>query len=241
MADCILEVCVDSAFSLEEAIAGGADRIELCSSLGLGGLSPLPGMMALAASSPIPVYALIRPRSGDFVFSQTEVAMMKADIDLARQHGLAGVVIGASCGDGTLDRQVLAALVEHAKGLGLTLHRAFDLVPDFNDAIDMAAELGFERILTSGGARSAMDGIDTLAAIVAHADSRLSIMPGSGVNTDNAGALIERLGVHEVHSSASAAQKAPSGKVVELGFESAAPRATSRAVVAAIKSAISAA
>lgn len=241
MAERLLEVCVDSAFSLEEAILGGADRIELCSSLELGGLSPLPGMMALAATCPIPVYALIRPRNGDFVFSQTEVAMMKADIDMARQHGLAGVVIGASSADGTLDRQVLQALAEHASGLGLTLHRAFDLVPDFNDAIDMAAQLGFERILTSGGARSAMDAIDTLAAIVSHAGSRLSIMPGSGVNAHNAGTLIERLGVRELHSSASAAQKAPSGKAVELGFESAAPRATSRSVVVAIKSAISAA
>ncbi|MET3925709.1 copper homeostasis protein CutC [Devosia sp. 2618] len=238
MGTCLLEVCVDDAAGLEAAIAGGADRIELCSALSVGGLTPLPGLMALAANAPVPVYAMIRPRSGDFVFSSAEMDMMRADIDLVRHYGLGGVVLGISREDGRLDAEALQNLIGHAQGLGLTLHRAFDLVPDFNAAIDTAVQLGFERILTSGGARSGVEGLTALEGIVAHAGDRISIMPGAGVNATNAGEILARLGVHEIHSSGGVTLQAVSGKVVELGFDNPTRRVTSREMVAAIKAAI---
>ncbi len=148
----LLEVCVGDPESLIAAIEGGADRIELCSALELGGLTPTPGLMALAARAPVPVYAMVRPRGGDFVFSSSEREAMRADIAGVRAAGLAGVVLGASP-DGTLDGETLADLVQASAGLGTTLHRAFDLVPDIGDAVETAVALGFERILTSGRPR----------------------------------------------------------------------------------------
>jgi copper homeostasis protein len=147
----LLEICVADAASLEAAIEGGADRIELCSALELGGLTPSPGLMRLAAQAPIPVYAMIRPRAGDFVFSAREGEIMLADIEAVGGAGLAGVVLGASLPDGRLDEALLSRLHGHARGLGTTLHRAFDLVPDRPAALEAAIALGFERILTSGG------------------------------------------------------------------------------------------
>ena len=169
-----LEICIDSPAGLAAAISGGADRIELCSALALGGLTPSPGLMALAAKAPIPVHALIRPRAGDFTFTEAEIAAMEADIDAARAAGLKGVVLGASHPDGTLDSETLSRLIARAKNLELTLHRAFDLVPDFPRAVDAAIAMGFSRILTSGGAPRAIDGLETLKTIVAHAAGRIA-------------------------------------------------------------------
>ena len=123
----LLEVCVADALSLAEAIAGGADRIELCSSLELGGLTPTPGLIGQAAEAPIPIYAMVRPRSGDFVFDTGDLDCMYREIDAVRAAGLAGVVLGASRPDGTLDTAMLEKLSRHASGLGTTLHRAIDL------------------------------------------------------------------------------------------------------------------
>ena len=127
-----IEVCVDSAASLSAAVAGGADRVELCAALALGGLTPSAGFMAQAAGYGVPVLAMIRPRAGDFVFSTDEVAQMLTDIAAARAAGLAGVVLGASLPDGRLDRDMLAQLMRAAKGMDCTLHRAFDLTPDLS-------------------------------------------------------------------------------------------------------------
>lgn len=234
----LLEVCVDDAAGLETAIAGGADRIELCSALAVGGLTALPGLMALAARAPIPVYAMVRPRAGDFVFSPSEMEMMRADIDLIRQYGLSGVVLGANGPDGHLEVEALKALVDHASGLGLTLHRAFDLVPDFAPAVDIAIGLGFERILTSGGERSALEGLDALETIAGLAAGRISIMPGAGVNAQNAGEIIARTGAHEIHASGSGAAHEVTGKVRALGFDAPSRRGTSIEAVRAIKRAI---
>lgn len=241
MAGRVLEICVDDAAGLQAAIDGGADRIELCSALALGGLTPTPGLMALASKSPVPVYAMIRPRSGDFVFSATEIEMILAEIDHVRACGLAGIVIGISQPDGRLDGAAMQQLVDHAHGLGVTLHRAFDLVPDFAEAIDTAVALGCERILTSGGARTVLEGIEALDEIVRLAAGRISIMPGSGVTAYNAAAFIVRLGVTEIHSSGSAPREPASGKIVGLGFDAATRKATDAATVATLKDAVSAA
>lgn len=232
-----LEICVDDAAGLAAAISGGADRIELCSALAVGGLTPTPGLMALAATAPIPVYAMIRPRPGDFVFSDDDVATMETDIDAVRAAGLPGVVLGAIHPDGTLDTATLKRLIARASGLGLTLHRAFDLAPDFPAAIDTAIALGFTRILTSGGAPRAIDSLDTLRAIIAHAAGRIAIMPGSGVTADNAKTFLA-LGVTDLHASASRVIAAPAGRATDLGYVAPGMKRTDAAMVAALKRAM---
>ncbi|OAP41435.1 copper homeostasis protein CutC [Sinorhizobium glycinis] len=236
MSAILLEVCVDDAEGLAAAIEGGADRIELCSALAVGGLTPSAGLMALAACAPVPAYAMIRPRPGDFVFHTAELDIMRRDIEAARAAGLAGVVLGASLPDGRLDAPALGELTGHAAGLGLTLHRAFDLVPDFAEAIEIAVDLGFERILTSGGARNAPAAVDTLARLVELAAGRLSIMPGSGVTIDTIGQLLPRLAVTEVHSSCSVRDAAKDRRMVEMGFAPPERRRTDAATVRAMRS-----
>lgn len=235
-----LEVCVDDPDGLAAAIEGGADRIELCAALSVGGLTPTAGLMALAGPPRVPVYVMIRPRPGDFVFGAADLDMMRRDIDAVRDAGLAGVVLGASLADGQLDAPMLRKLTGHAAGLGLTLHRAFDLVPDFTDAIELAVEIGFERILTSGGARSAPQAIEKLAELVELAGGRLSIMPGSGVTLDSVDALLARLSVSEVHSSCSIREPAHDPRLVAMGFVTDDRRRTDAATVRAMKARLSA-
>lgn len=215
----LLEVCVDSPEGLAAAIAGGANRVELCAALDLGGLTPPPGMMALAARAPIPVYAIIRPRAGNFIFDADNEAAMLADIDAARVMGLAGVVIGASRPDMTLDLPMLERLMARADGLGVTLHRAFDLVPDPFEAIEQAVELGVERILTSGLQVSASESIDLIAQLVEHAGDRVSIMPGGGINLGTVEQVVRGTGVHEVHSSCRRPVEATDQKAIAFGFQ----------------------
>jgi copper homeostasis protein len=232
-----LEVCVDDALGLAEAVAGGADRVELCAALGIGGLTPSAGLMEMAAREAIPCYPMIRPRSGDFVFSLAEVAVMKADIRAARALGLPGVVLGASLPDGRLDPAVLSDLIAEAQGLDLTLHRAIDLCPDADEAVETAIALGFRRILSSGGARTAVEGIDRLAAMMATARGRLIIMPGSGVSLATLPALA-RLRLTEVHASCATALPA-AGAPLAFGFQSTQDKRTDRTKVVALKAALS--
>lgn len=231
-----VEICVDCGSALEAAVTGGCDRVELCSALALGGLTPSAGLIAEAARIGVPVMAMIRPRAGDFVWSEAEVRQMETDIGLVRAAGLAGVVLGASLPDGSLDVQLLGRLAVAASGLDFTLHRAFDLVPDFDIALEQAVELGFRRILTSGGRASALEGADRIGALVKRAAGRISIMPGAGVTAGNVSRLLA-LGVTEVHGSCSA-EVPQSGRFVELGFGSAIVRRTEVALVKALKSAV---
>lgn len=235
----LLEVCIDDLAGLEAAVEGGADRVELCSALALGGLTPSLGLMELAATFDMPCNAMIRPRAGDFVYSDEEIDIMLADIDAARNAGLAGVALGASLADGRLDRMVLQTLVRAAEGLDLTLHRAFDLVPNIAEAVEIAVKLGFSRILTSGGARTAIEGIDGLRQAIAVSKGRISIMPGSGVSAANAREL-RALGVTELHASCSSPADAASGKMLAFGFRSAEVRRTDPAKVQALRQAMSA-
>lgn len=231
-----LEVCVDTSAGLAAAVEGGADRIELCSALALGGLTPSTGFMAEAAGCGVPVMAMIRPRAGDFVWSEAEMAVMEADIAAARAAGLAGVVLGASLPDGRLDRTALARLVQAARGMDLTLHRCFDLVADMDRAIDAAVALGFRRILTSGGARTAVEGAARIGVLVVQAAGRIAIMPGSGVTAETAPVLLAQ-GVRELHGSCSESV-AVSGKGPEMGFGPRLERRTSAARVRALRQAM---
>jgi copper homeostasis protein len=177
---------------------------------------------------------MIRPRAGDFVYSAAEIDVMRRDIDAARAAGLPGVVFGASHPSGALDEAVLSLLAEHAQGLGRTLHRAFDLVPDFDQGLETAIGLGFERILTSGGARSAPAGVARIAALVAGAGDRISIMAGAGVTAETVGALVRIAGLREVHGSCSRAAAAPAlgDPAAALGFVEPGERQTDPALVA---------
>ena len=239
MADILLEVCVDSAAGLQAAVDGGADRIELCSALELGGLTPSFGLMKLAARMPLPIYAMIRPRPGDFVFDANDLAIMRDDIAMAREAGLAGVVLGVSRDNGQLDADMLSILVDHSYGLGLTLHRAFDCTcPDFSDALETAIDLGFERILTSGGATSAIGGLPVLERVFDQARGRISIMPGAGINAGNVGLLSARLPLKEVHGSCSKPVRMTLGMAKDLGFVREGQRETSAELVLALREAL---
>ncbi|EYD74210.1 copper homeostasis protein [Rubellimicrobium mesophilum DSM 19309] len=231
----LLEVCVSDPESLEAAIVGGAERIELCSALELGGLTPSPGLMRLAAEAPVPVHVLVRPRGGDFVYAPPDVDAMLADIDEVRRCGLAGVVLGASRRDGRLDEDLLARLSEAAGSLRRTLHRAIDLVPDFVRATEAAIDLGFERVLSSGGQRTAPDGVEGLRTIHRAARGRLSVMAGSGLTPGNVRALLDAVPVDEVHSSCASLHPGAEAGAIRLGFAEASRRRTDAAVVAAFR------
>jgi copper homeostasis protein len=240
----ILEVCVDTPAGLAAAIEGGADRIELCSALALQGLTPAPSLMAIAAAAAIPIYPMIRPRHGDFVYDARDLDAIVRDIDATRDAGLAGVVIGANAPSGELDVDALAMLVAHAEGLGVTLHRAFDLTPDPFAALETAIDLGFERILTSGCALNVVAGTETIAALVKQADGRIAILAGGGVKPSNVAELVTRTGVREVHGSCSGPMvegqaHGHEGLARELGFVPDGLRDTDRATVAAVVAALS--
>jgi copper homeostasis protein len=234
----LLEVCVDDVAGLEAAVQGGADRIELCSSLEVGGLTASAGLMAEAGKLAVPVVALIRPRGGGFVYSEAEVRVMLRDIDLAAELGLAGVAIGALTSERTLDLAMLRRLAWHAEGLQLTLHRAFDLVRDPAAALEEAIALGFHRVLTSGGALKAPAGAAQLASLVERSRGRIRILAGSGITAGNVQELLSSTGVHEVHASCRVADVESSPELVAFGFAGPSGRATSATAVRELKRAL---
>lgn len=196
-----LEVCVDTIEGVLAAKAGGAARVELCAALSEGGLTPSGGLMRAASHAGIPCYAMIRPRSGLFHFSADEERIMQSDIALARDCGMAGIVLGAQNPDATLDIDMLRRLRQVAPSMGATLHRVIDVVPDPLSALDKAIALGFDRVLTSGAQPEAPLGQDLIREMVLRARGRLSIMPGCGVEPENVRSLVEFTGVCEVHAA----------------------------------------
>lgn len=199
----LLEVAANSVASALAAQTGGAARIELCASLDEGGVTPSHGTIVHArAGITIPLYVLIRPRAGDFVYTDAELAAMLDDIAHCRSLGCDGVVIGALTPDGEVDRDACARFVDAAHGMGLTFHRAFDVAEDKAAALETVIELGFERVLTSGGMPSAIAGAPLLARLVAQAGPRITIMPGSGIEPTNIAALRDVTGARELHASA---------------------------------------
>lgn len=197
-----LEVCIDNLESLHYAQQGGATRIELCSSLALGGLTPSTGFMQLAArQAHIPVYAMIRPRQGDFLFSGGDIEIMLADIHAAHQAGLQGIVIGALTEQSLIDSTTVTSLIKQAKGLGVTFHRAIDQCVDPFAALDTIMTCGCERVLTSGLQATAPEGTAMIKKMVNYCGDRLSIMAGAGVTPDNVQTLVAETGIKEVHLS----------------------------------------
>lgn len=196
-----LEICVDTVKGAIDAARLGADRIELCDALGIGGTTPSGGMMKAAAKLGVPIYAMIRPRGGDFIFNFEDMDVMLHDIDRARQYGISGIVIGITYENGALDHQKLKKLIDHADGLGVTLHRAFDVTPDTSEALEAAIELGIERILTSGQRETAIEGALKIKSVIDQADGRISIMPCSNINPTTAESLFKIFKTSEIHSS----------------------------------------
>lgn len=236
----ILEVCVDDAEGLDAAIKGGADRIELCSALAIGGLTPSIGQMQLAAKAPIPIMVMIRPRAGSFVWSEDELQIMEAEIAATRELGLAGVVIGANLPDGRLDKIALQRLVKAADGLEIALHHSIDLTPDTAEAVQMAAELGINRILSSGGALKAVSGLERLAEMQSAAQDKITIMPGSGVNIETVTAITNALpDLSEIHASCSAEIEADE-TLLNFGFAVPGATRTTSAKVAELRAALDA-
>ncbi|ELR65282.1 Cytoplasmic copper homeostasis protein CutC [Photobacterium marinum] len=197
-----LEVCIDNIESLHYAQQGGATRIELCSSLALGGLTPSFGFMKQAArTADIPVYAMIRPRQGDFLFNDDDVEIMLADIHAARSASLQGVVVGVLNAQGEVDTDILRSLMKEAQGLGVTFHRAIDQCIDPFTALENIMSAECERVLTSGLQANALSGADTIAEMVQFCGDRLNIMAGAGVTANNVAEIISKTGVKEVHLS----------------------------------------
>ena len=204
----LLEICVETPAAVAAARTGGADRLELCAALALGGLTPSLGLVALAVASGLPVMAMIRPVAGEFAYDAATLAVMADDIARVAALGVAGVVFGATSDD-ALDRQALALLMTTARqagerrgrSLATTLHRAIDLCADPLRAVDTAIALGFDNILSSGGANTALDGAPILAAMNACAAGRCTLIAGAGVNADNVAALLAATGVDAVHAS----------------------------------------
>lgn len=200
----ILEICCADIESVDAAVRGGADRIELCCALSEGGVTPSAGLIAEAVSRNVPINVLIRPRSGDFAYSSDEINVMLRDISLAAAFGANGVVIGALLPNGSIDVKACRRMTEAAKekGLSVTFHRAFDMCSNAMEALEDVVSTGADRILTSGLASTALNGADLLAKLNNAAAGRITIMAGCGVTPDNISEIIQRTGVTEVHASA---------------------------------------
>ena len=196
----LVEACVDSVASAIAAERGGARRVELCDALFDGGTTPSAGMIAACKEAvSIPVFAMIRPRGGGFVYSDVERDVMRRDIGIARELGADGVVIGGLLPNGDVDMPLVRMVVEAARGLPVTFHRAFDLTPDLEASLESLAGAGVQRILTAGGGSTAADGAETLATLVRRAGSRIVVLAGGGVREENVRALVQISGVREVH------------------------------------------
>ncbi|MDB5137227.1 MAG: copper homeostasis protein CutC [Mucilaginibacter sp.] len=200
-----LEVCANSLASALAAQEGGAIRVELCENLNEGGTTPSHGQIAMARKLlKIKLYVLIRPREGDFLYTDLEFEIMKADINYCIETGCDGIVTGILNIDGSVDKKRCSELVQMAKtkGLGVTFHRAFDMCADMNKALEDIIELGCERILTSGGKSTAIEGVHVITHLMEKAAGRITIMPGSGVNETTVANLIHFTKATEIHSSA---------------------------------------
>ena len=197
------EVCVDSATGARAAQDGGAHRVELCGALSVGGITPSAGAIkATRAAVGLALHVLIRPRAGDFCFDAADVETMRRDIELAGAWGAEGVVIGALTTHGAIDLDVCRQLMAAAGPMTVTFHRAFDVTAEPIAALEDLAGLGVDRVLTSGQAANAWEGRALLHDLVQAAAQRLVIMPGAGVDENNAGDLVRVTGARELHFSA---------------------------------------
>lgn len=198
----LLEICADSVESAVAAERGGARRIELCSDLVEGGITPSVGLLCTVRQRiRIDIYMMIRPRGGDFCYTEEEYEGMARDIEVGKQHGADGFVFGILHDDARIDEERTRRLVELARPKHVTFHRAFDMTRDLDHALETVIRTGAVRVLTSGGAQKAEAGISTLARLVSSAQSRIAIMACGGISESNVHHVISATGVNEVHAS----------------------------------------
>ncbi len=201
----LIEAAVESQHAALAAVEGGAHRLELCTDLAHGGTTP--DLDLLQVQLPVPVFVLVRPRTGDFVYTDAEHHTMLEQISRARSAGAHGIVTGDLRLDRTRD------LIAAARPLPVTFHRAFDVFPDRSEALEQLISLGVERVLTSGGAPTAPEGAEEIRRLVVQSKGRIEILPGGGINPNNVARLVQLTGVREVHFSVKDATKVR--KVVE--------------------------
>jgi copper homeostasis protein len=198
----LLEICVESLDHAVAAESGGADRIELCRDLWCGGTTPSVELMrAVRQQVRIPIHGLIRPRSGDFCYSTHEFETIKRGIDVAKDVGLDGIVLGLLDSFEQIDRERTRELVHAAHPLPVTFHRAFDQCPDLTMALEAVIATGAKRILTSGGKPSVMEALASLASLLGVAKDRIVLMPGGGVRASNVERILRGTGAREIHTS----------------------------------------
>ena len=198
----LFEACVESTELAIAAEKGGADRIELCVDLDIGGMTPPHPMIAETRRLlTIPIHVLIRPRGGDFCYSNEEFELMKSGILFAKKAGVNGIVVGILNQDKTVDVERTRILTEFARPMSFTFHRAFDETPDPLRALQDIIGMGIERLLTSGQKPTAEEGVSLIKELVQRSADRLKVMPGGGVNGSNGRRIIESTGVREIHAS----------------------------------------
>ncbi len=210
MAEITCELCVEGVDGALAAAAGGAHRIELCAGLVEGGTTPSAGVLALALErAGVDTMVLVRPRGGDFLYSEPELEVMLRDVSAVRQMGAMGVATGVLTREGEVDREATARLREAAGPLSFTFHRAFDMTADPHEALEALVELGVDRVLTSGQAAGVPDGLPLIRALVQAAGDRIVVMPGAGVREENARSILEGTGAREIHFAAMAWAESP--------------------------------
>lgn len=199
-----VEVCIDSLPGAQAAGDAGAHGVELCSALSEGGLTPSTGVVELVCGAvQIETVVMIRPRSGDFLYSPDEYEVMCRDVEAARKAGASGVALGILCDNGTVDTDRTGSLVELARPMNVTFHRAFDMVSDPQESLECLASIGVDRVLTSGLAPSSMEALDLLRSLVSQAADRIVVVAAGGVNEGNVRDLVDSTGIQAVHFSAS--------------------------------------
>ncbi|MGI9429627.1 MAG: copper homeostasis protein CutC [Bythopirellula sp.] len=229
----LLEICIDSIESASAAKAGGADRLEVCSSLSAGGTTPSFGLVKRCITDiELPVMMMIRPHDGGFVYHDEDIATMLTDIEVARSLGVQGVVFGALTADRQIHRQHCRRLLDAAGSLETTFHRAFDVVANPSESLDVIMELGFDRLLTSGQSAVAEAGAALIRQLCDRAQKRIVLMAGAGVSPQNARQIADVTGVRELHASAAVPQQGQSQGSVAFGSDG---RVTSVELVRAIK------
>jgi copper homeostasis protein len=206
----LIEVCVDSVASAAAAERGGAHRIELCSDLLEGGITPSVGLLqAVRAGISLPLHVIIRPRGGDFCYSGEEFVVMWRDLEIAKRAGAEGVVLGMLLPSGRVDIARTRQLTQLAAPMSVTFHRAFDMSADLQNSLEEVCQTGANRLLTSGGEQDCLQGTEAIAKLVQSARGRIHIMAGGGVNAGNVAHILKRTGVTEIHVGLATAMPSP--------------------------------
>jgi copper homeostasis protein len=221
MSQVLVEICIESVD--DARFAAGADRLELCQALAVGGLTPSVGVQEeVRRVARVPVMTMVRPRPGGFCYGETEFAVMRRDIDAAIELGAEGVVFGILTESGAIDvrrtNQIIGQVRSAGRPVEVVFHRAFDFTPDPIEAIEQLIDLGVTRLLTSGQQPTAMEGVGLIRELVQRAAGRIQVLPGSGVRPENVGELVRRTGCDQVHASLRTAgsDRSTAGRVISL-------------------------